>query len=168
METEQISNFLSSLSGSIDAGNIDLYKEIIKTSEIKQFGDYESFYFAVIYPFENFINGFIKSEISTNHDVAFLMKNSQFIERNFQSLIEQKDGFACSADKSRTIMSCLINFYKTGDEITFNYDAEYTYHLPKEIFKTHEHIVLFYEGLKSLFSGQSEKHVKALAMVLEV
>lgn len=164
--TAQITSFLESFSDGITSSNKELYKRIIKDSDITSFSNYEEFYFAVLYPFENLMDGFVRSKILDNSDVAFLMLNSQFVERHFEEIIKTKEGWPCCADKSRTIISSLIKFYSTGEEIKFNYEAEYTYHLPKKVFNNHEHIVAFYEGLKSLFYGKSEKHLKALMLVL--
>lgn len=168
MKTKDLADFLSSLSESIEADKMKLFKEIINSSEIQQFDNYEEFYFAVIYPFENFISCFIQSEIARNQDVVFLMQNSRFVERNFRSLIEQREGAACCADKSRTIVKRLIDFYTTGNKIDFDYDGEYTYHLPREIFNNHDDVVMFYEGLKSLWYGQHARYLEAMKKVLDL
>jgi len=162
MEKNKIKDFLISLSNKIDDDNIELYKKIIEGSEIKHFDGPEEFFYAVIYPWENFITGFLNNEISLNRDVVFIYENSQYIDRSFSNLFEKFEGSACSSDKSRTIIKRLLHFYLTGDKIEFDYSAEYTYHLPTEIFKTHDVIVLFYEGLKSLLYGNNEKYLKAL------
>lgn len=157
-------SFLGGWCGDITSENKALYQKIIEGSEIQSFNnnDYEEFHLSIIYPFNNFIDGFIRSEISDNHDVAFLMANSEFVEHHFEEWVRRKEGAPCSADKSRTIIRSLIKFYSKGKKIAFNYEAEYTYHLPKTVFKTHDQIVEFYEGLKSLFYGKPEKYLKAL------
>lgn len=162
MKTSDLTNFLASLGESISANNKELYKKIIESSELKNFDDYEEFYLSVLYPFENFIDGFVRSKYSDNSHVAFLMANSQFVQCHFEEVLKNKEGFGCSADKSRTIIKRLIKFYSTGVPIEFNYEAKETYHLPKSVFKTHDQIIEFYEGLKSLFYGKSEKYIRAL------
>lgn len=166
MKTKDLTAFLTSMSDSIEEEEFELYRKIIEGSEIPQFDSYSEFYIAVLYPFEKFIRGFIKSEIANNDDVVFIITNSRFIENNFQRLIEDKEGMGCCADKSRTIMMRLIDFYTTGNKIVFNYEAEYTFHLPKTVFKTHDHIVMFYEGLKSLWHGNNQKYLQVLLTVL--
>jgi len=168
METSELVGFLEAFKGSMSDDNKNLYKKIIESSEISGFTGYEEFYFAIIYPFDNFIDGFVQSEISDNEDVIFLMRNSQFIENNFQELIVNKEGSACCADKSRTIIKRLIEFYITGEKIEFDYEAKYTYHLPKTIFKSHDHIVSFYKGLQGLFYGKNEKYLQSLRLVLAI
>ena len=168
METAQITSFLESFRDGITEGNKKLYKKVIESSEIKGFDNYEEFYFAVIYPFEQMLDGFVRSEISDNGDAVFLMTNSQFVESHFEGIVKNKEGFSCCADKSRTIMKMLIKFYSTGEKIEFDYDAEYTFHLPKTVFKTHDQIIDFYKGVKDLFYGSSQKYLKSLKATLEI
>jgi len=168
MKKENIINFLNTFCDDIDKSNLDLYKKIIENSKINNFNNYEEFFYSVLYPFDNFIEAYLKMNVSNNEDVIFIIKNSNFIENNFSNLIINKEGSACSSDKSGTIMNKLINYYKTGEKITFDYDAEYTYHLPKTIFKTHEHIIMFYIGLKKLFYGDNKKYIEALKIILNL
>lgn len=163
MEKDKIKEVLCSLLGTIEEDKIKLYKALIDEKCFDEINNYEDLYFGLIYPFENFISGLIMSEISTNEDYIFIMKESQFIERHFEKNIKTLEGgFACCADKSRAIIKALLNFYKTGERIEFNYNQEYTFHLPKIVFNTHENIIEFYEELKSLFYGDNEKYLKAL------
>jgi len=83
----------------------------------------------------------------------FAVKNHHMIERNFCGLFRLIEGAGCSADKSRTVMRMLIIFLRTGEEIKFNYDGEYTFHLPKKIFKTHTEIYAFFNALMRLQMG---------------
>ncbi len=70
---------------------------------------------------------------------------------------------ACCADKTRTIIKRLIDFYENGIRIEFDYTQEYTFHLPKIIFKIHEDIIEFYEGLKFLQNtGNPLKYLNAI------
>lgn len=165
MQKQDLTNFLDSMIGSLEQEEIDLFKQIIKTSEIDNLKGYEDFYYSVIYPFDKFVNGFIKSKIANNNDVVFIIKNQKYIKNNYTRIIEQKEGVQCVADKSRTIIKSLLNYYKNGEEISFDYDQEYTFHLPKEVFKTHDHIIKFYKGLKSLWYGDNRKYLEALSLV---
>lgn len=166
MEKTDLTNFLDSMIGSIEQKEIDLFKQILETTEIKNFEDYQEFFYAVLYPFEQFISGYIKSTMANNRDVVFIIKNQNYIEHNYAKIIETQEGSACSADKSRTIMRSLVNYYTSGKEISFNYEQEYTYHLPKKVFKTHDQIINFYEGLKNLWYGDNRKYLEALTKVL--
>lgn len=166
MEKEDLKKFLDSMLSSIGQKEINLYKSIIEANNINTIEDHEEFFLAILYPFEQFVSGFVRSEIANNRDVIFIIKNQNYIKNNFSRIIKQKEGSSCSSDKSRTIMMSLLNHYKTGEKIVFNYDQEYTYHLPNKVFRTHDHIIKFYEGLKNLWYGDNAKYLEALALVL--
>lgn len=50
----------------------------------------------------------------------------------------------------------------TGKKITFDYDAEYTYGYPKSVLKTHDEIINFYKGLKSLYYGKPTDYLNSM------
>jgi len=166
MKTEALKEFLNAMTDSIEKEKIELFEKIIDSSKIEQYDNPNEFFYAVLYPWEKFISGFLKSTINANKDVEFIFKNSQYIDRHFCNLFEKYEGSACCADKSRTIVNRLLKYYQEGEEIVFNYEAEYTYHLPKKIFKSHDHIIQFYESIKSLLYGNPEKYLEALKVVL--
>jgi len=166
LKKEAIKDFLNTMSDSIEKDTIQLFEKIIDSSEIKHYSNPEEFFYAVLYPWDKFISGFLKSVLKANKDVEFIFKHSQYIDRHFYNLFGIYEGSAYSADKSRTIVNRLLEFYATGKKIDFDYDVEYTYHLPKKIFKSHDHIVDFYEGLKSLLYGSPQKYMGALKAML--
>ncbi len=166
MEKEKIIDALHLISNSIENDKIELYKRLITEKCFDKIETIEEFYFGIIYPYDQFVTGLIKTEISSNNDVSFILKNSQFIECHFRYWIEKKEGSACCADKTRTILKQLIEFYKTGVEISFDYNQEYTFHLPKEVFKTHVSIIQFYEGLKFLYYGNPTKYLSCLQTLI--
>jgi len=90
----------------------------------------------------------------------FAVENYNVIERNFCSLFKSIEGSACSADKSRTVMHGLIRFLRTDEEIKFDYDGEYTFHLPKKAFKTHTQIYAFFNALMRLQMGTPVEFIK--------
>lgn len=127
-------------------------------------GDVTRFYFGLIYPINNAVEGLIAKEFSSR-EARFLVMNSTFVEENFKSLIVKYEGSACSADKSRTIMRALLKFYVSGKEIVFDHSQEYTYHLPKNVFTTHAEIVEFFDGLYRLYYGKSDSYMRAIINV---
>lgn len=168
MDTNAIKDFLDAFSDSITQENIDLYKKIIDKSEIKTFNNPEEFYFSVLYSWDKFISGFILTEISNNDDVKFIYKNYNFINRHFTEIFEKYEGsFAC-ADKSRTIIRNLLDYFINNKNIEFNYDNEYTYHLPKNFLKTHDDIIEYYNSLKGLYYGRFENYFKSIGKILEI
>jgi hypothetical protein len=170
MENNQIKNFLDNMFNSISQENIDLYKKIIGENEfnVAELSDFNSFYFKLIYPFEKFLSGFVRTEISNNDELVFIYKNSQFIKHHFEYWIEKIEGSTCSADKSRTIMRALINHYKTGEEIVFNYNQKYTFHLPKIVFKDQLLITEFYKSVKNLYYGNPTQYINCLKVLSEI
>ncbi len=157
--------FLNSLSGIIENDKIELFNKIIDESILKRFDSPEEFYYAVLYPWEKFISGYIKSTMGTNKNVEFIYENSQFIDLHFINLFIKYER-SCSADKSRTIIRKLLDFYLNGNKIEFNYEQEYTFHLPKKIFKEHQDIIDFYEGLVLLKQGNPEKYLISLNKIM--
>ena len=162
MKKDKIKEVLNGMFDNIGKEQIELYQSLIDKKCPVNITNIEEFYFRLIYPFNEYISGLIKSEISTNCDVVFIIQNYFFIENHFINLIKIVEGSVCSSDKSRTILRCLFDFYKNGNKIKFNYNQEYTFHLPKLIFKTHENIIEFYEAIKNLYYGNNEKYLKVL------
>ncbi|MDB4726133.1 hypothetical protein OAF54_01760 [bacterium] len=105
--------------------------------------------------------------MSDNDDVIFILSHSSFIESNFKNLFEKYEGSSCCADKSRTIVKSLIHHFVTGEPIRFNYDQEYTYHLPKGMFRVHSEIIGFYKALKALHYGKFDKYITELGSIMQ-
>jgi len=167
IKTDELKDFLTAFSGSIENEQLELYKKIIENSEMKSFNGANEFFYAVLYPWEKFISGFLKTKLKASDEVVFIYKNSQYIDRNFAELFRKFEGLACSADKSRTIVKAILNFYTTGEKIDFDYEGEYTYHLPETIFKNHDDIILFYRGLRNLMSGNSLVYLESLKKLID-
>lgn len=165
---EGLTNFLDTFSDSIDKENVELYKKLIKNAPMLNFSldSYEEFFYAVLYPFDKFVEGLIRSEICNNDDIIFIYKNSNFIEHHFDMVIESREGGCCCADKSRTIIRSLIRHFRTDTEIVFDYGQEYTYQLPETVFTKHRDIVSFYEAIKALYYGNSIEYLKCLKEIM--
>lgn len=165
LDKDAIKNVLDGMLGVIEKKMVELYKSFIDKTHYRETNSVDEFYFALICPYDMFLSGLIKTEISDNRDVEFILKHSQFIKSHFEALIRGFEGHACCADKSRTIMEGLLGFYKEGKQIGFDHEQKYTFHLPSVIFKTHESIVGFYEGLKTLYYGNPEKYLTELQKI---
>jgi len=166
MKTDAIKNVLNAMSDSIGKENVELYQKLIEGSGIKKVEDIEEFFYMLIYPHQKFLKGLIDCEISKNDSVKFIYLHHNFIEYNFVKIIQDKEGSACSADKSRTIIRALCNWFIKGERIDWNYEQEYTYHLPKTVFNTHEEIIDFYNGLENLYYGNYKSYLEALKKVI--
>jgi hypothetical protein len=158
---KDIHNVLDAFIGTIDKENLDLYKRLVGSRPNIKIKDYEDFHFLLVYPFEKFLKGMIQNTFGGCYaDIEFILLNSQFIERQFIELIRKIEGSACCADKSKSIMKRLIRFFETGEEITWDYNAEFTYGMPKMIFTTHNEIITFYQSLVKLFYGDPTPYIK--------
>jgi hypothetical protein len=162
MKKDKIKEVLNNMVDSIDQQNIELYNKLIDEKCYGDINNIAEFYYGLLYPHEKFINGLIKSEISNNNDVVFILTNSKMLEMNFRYWIEKVEGSAYCADKTRTILNHLYLFYKDGTKIVFDYTSEYTYQLPKTIFKSHESIIEFYEAIEYLYYGNPTKYLNVL------
>lgn len=163
---ESIKNVLNMMSDNIGKENVELYKKLIEQNGIKKIDDVDDFYIMMVYPYEKFLKGFIQVEISKNDEVKFLLLHYNFVEYQFQKIIVDTEGSACSADKSRTIMRRIFNWLNKGEKIEFDYNGEYTYHLPKKVFTTHDDIVSFYEAVKNLYYGNYKPYLEALGKII--
>ena len=160
---DAISNVITALATSADAENVELYRKIIGENGLCAVVDPEAFYFKMLYPFEQFIGGYIRTEITDSIELTFLLLHSQFVERLFIAEIKKREGWACSADKSATIIKCLANFFRTGSKIAWNYEGDYTYHLPKKVFTTHDSIIEYFNAIWRLYYGNSDKYLDWLS-----
>lgn len=129
-------------------------------------GDYQMFHFGLCHPLEQVVDGLL-ADVTHSHEARFLLKHSQFVESHFRYLIEKREGTACCADKSRTLMRALLRFYVTGEEIRFDYGQDFTYHLPRTVFTSHGDIVAYFVGVYCLYYGRPEAYLKAMADVLQ-
>lgn len=149
IENKSIENVLTGVLEGFKQENIELFKKLYgdKKIEIK---DPETFFFEFIYPHEKLMDGLINSTLGNNNELVFLLTQYKFIECHFEKLIQRREGHSCCADKSRTIMRSLFKHFVSGEKIEFNYEAEYIFHLPEKIFKTHDDILDFKKSLKML------------------
>lgn len=163
---ESIKNVLNMMADNIGKENVELYKKIIENNGIKKLDDVDDFYIIMMYPFEQFLKGLIHCEISKNKEAQFFLLNYDFIEHQFNKIIVDTEGSPCSSDKSRTIMRRLFTWFDKGTQIEFDYSGEYTYHLPKNVFTTHDEIIEFYNGVKNLYYGNYKSYLEALKKTL--
>lgn len=163
---DSIKNVLELLSDSIGKENVEIYKKIIEERGFKNITNTEEFYFGLIYPYEKFLKGLIQTEISRKERIKFLLLHSKFIENQFNKIIVDVEGSACSSDKSRTIMKRLYLWFNEDIRIYWDYDGEYTFHLPKKVFTTHDDVVSFYESIENLYYGNYKKYLIELKKIM--
>lgn len=169
---ETIKATLEGMFDSISKENIELYKRLKDETKGIEIKNPEDFYFQMVYPFEKYLEGLVSFELSDTEKsqlgkLQFLLINSRFIESHFEKLIIMKEGTGCCADKSRTIINALFVWFKDGIKINWNYQQEYTFHLPKKIFKDHDSIIEFYDGIHQLYYGNLEKYLKTFHKIMQ-
>lgn len=167
MDKIAIKQTLDLMIDSIGDNQVKLYKSLIDKKCYDKINNIDEFYFGLIYPFEQFISGLIKIEISKNEDIVFILKYSNFIKSHFENWIKKIEGSACCADKSSVILKSLYSFFKDNKSIEFNYNQEYTYHLPKTIFNTHDKIIDFYKSIKNLKYGHPDLYFKEVEKLIK-
>ena len=165
-----IANVLSAMLSSIDNESSIAYQQAKETPAfvdavrtIKAM-DVEGFRFSIIFPFDQMIEGLLNEHVKS-HEAKFIFRHWDFIESHFERIIDRLEGSACCADQSRTIAKHLLVSLITGENFEFNYNQEYTYHLPKLVFKTQEENIMFFKALHRLYYGQPEQYLKSLLAI---
>jgi len=133
----------------------DTVKDLLKVDTSSP----EQFWFSFSYPISKVISTLIKKDAAHKEELLFLYKHYSFVETHFSALFSSVEGGPCCADKSRTMVSFLARYFKTGEEIELDYTQEYTYHLPNKILKTREDILEYFNALWALYYGRSEKYL---------
>lgn len=128
-----------------------------------ELGDFRGFYFDLQYPFEQVIDGLLEVAFPKDHRAQFLMRNSQFVQGQFRGVIERHEGRSCCTDKAGFLMSALLRFFRTGQEIVIDRDQEFTYHVPKALFQSHAEIMAFFDAVRSLWFGRASDFVIVMA-----
>lgn len=161
---DTLKHVIKTLLETIEDNNLALYKKIIQDKKLIVKTP-EEFYFTFSYPYEQFLRGYLQIEHSKNEDLQFLMLKADFIEHHFEKIIEKYEGSTCCADKSRHLLNCLYAYYKEAKPITFDYQQEYTYHLPKKVFITETSIIDFYKAIQDLYYGKIDNYLNILAKI---
>lgn len=165
---EGLKHVLTSLFDGMQAEEIALAKAVFNAAEITPerlagIKNVEEFFFALVYPYQKFLKGFVSIHFKGNAEAQWLFTHHSYIQKQYEHFIVKHEGGACSVDKSRTIINELA-MWKLGrkERIEWDYTGEYTYHLPKTVFTTHESITEFYESLVSLYYGNPDKYLNYL------
>lgn len=165
---EGLKNVLTSLFDGLKAEETELAQAVLaatgKTPEmLADIKNVEEFFFTLMYPYQKFLNGFVQIHFKGNQEAQWLFTHHTYIQKHFEKFIVDHEGGACSVDKSRTIINNLA-MWKLGriEKIVWDYEQEYTYHLPKVVFLHHDSITAFYEALLSLYYGNPAKYLSYL------
>lgn len=85
--------------------------------------------------------------------VLQLFEGSRFHQNLLSNHFKETEGFGCSVDKARTVIKALCHGAIYGQYPTFNYEGEYTFHLPKDSLKTPEQLKIWGNLACRAFAG---------------
>ncbi len=171
---KSLQSVLGAMMGAIDAESAEAYREFANTPQALaavdaiENGKFDAFYFALQYPIDKLIDGLLSQHTPRDaYDIQFIFKNYRLVERHLRRIIEKHEGAGYCADKSNSVLRALLRFLRTGQEISWNYDQEYTFHLPRIAFTDHATTFAFFKSLKNLQLGHPEPYLQALLAVEE-
>lgn len=125
-------------------------------------GQPDAFFHALPSHLDRLLEGFLLTILPENREAHFILSRYSFLNSHFKKIIERREGSSCSADKSRTILSRLLQYYLNGQEVVFDPGEEYTFGHPTVVFTTHREIVEFFEALRNLYYGIPGKYLAIL------
>jgi hypothetical protein len=128
-------------------------------------GDPESFRSAYSSPVEQAADALLRHALPHSPDARFLFANARFVSMQFRRLIEHYEGMSCCADKTRTVVRALARTLVHGGRIEFDRNQEYTFHLPKRVFATHDEIHGFFKAVQSLHYGYGQAYAGQLQIL---
>lgn len=167
MEYDDMKNTLDQMLMALNTQNVNKAKNLLDDDIIQQIGEsildgnLDELNTIVFSGYINTIEDICKYLGLCDHG-SFLVQHYNYIENSFSQMYIRYEGFACSSDKSRTVAKRLFNFYKANVMISFNPEADYTYHHPKKILNDHESIVQFFTALKSLYYGSPQQYLNCI------
>lgn len=161
-----LSSVIGGLFSSIISEQDTKFKEIIDQLDFDDKTTHEELYFGFLKDQSDLADSLIRNKITKNKDVAFIYKNSDWIERFYNKLIKEKEGSACSSDKSRTIMTRLVNYYSSGIDMNFDWSGKYTFNMCRKVFTRQNEIITYYEAIRALKYGDFKPMLMALPTVL--
>jgi hypothetical protein len=126
---------------------------------------FEKFHKAIVMKSDDILEGIVEHVFGDNYEIAFLIKQYDFLYQHLEKLFTKFEGHASCVDKTRTVLAYLLLNKAKGTRIEFDYDGEWTYHLPKKILTSHEEVIKFFDAMINLYYGSHEKY---LALLLEV
>ena len=161
-----VNNIFNSIIGSRNKeldNAVDNIPEELKTTlqQAMEKFNYEQIHLLVLEKFTDMKESLIRLAAKENKTI-WLMLHISFVENQFSKQIKLHEGFSCSHDKVKTIIKALLRWFEEGREIHFNYEQEYTYHLPTHIFNTHDEVINFFNAIHDLYYGKPDKYLQCL------
>lgn len=126
---------------------------------------FEEFHEKIVGKSEDLIEGIVEHVFSDgreNSEISFLIKQYDFVYHHLEQLFTKFEGHACSVDKTRTVLAHLLLNKARGTRVVFDYNGEWTYHLPKKIMTSHDEVIEFFDAMIHLYYGRYEKYLTML------
>lgn len=92
--------------------------------------------------------------------LRYLLTHWSFVSNHVRGLVEQYEGSACCADKTRTILKMLAHHLAHGSPYAFNREQKYTFHLPTKVLLTLDDALSFMEALAHMSQGQTGPYLR--------
>lgn len=172
-KAESIKSVLDAMLKNISMEGMALYAEIyhepmiVEARKHAQNLDPGSFHFSLCNPIQQMVDAVVEGEFPHNRNAQFLMAHSQFIEGHLDSIFTKFEGSACSHDKTRAVLAHLLMFFLQGKRVEFDYEQQYTFHLPKKVLKDHDSIIAMFEALHHFYYGSPERFLSAYQCLVD-
>lgn len=170
MSGEEIENAFTFILNALIKSDIDdveenygkKIKELVK-SKYQLLKDVEYFDVYVNYQLDKIFRIFVKelypdAENNKIQKLFFLYRNYDYIENNIRNLIKNKDGWPCSADKSRWLMQSYKKYILENVVPDMTIEEKCYW---KPTFGTGQQWMDFCDGLFSLYCGHPVKYLKS-------
>ena len=115
--------------------------------------DPEEFWYKIIYKQDNYNDWMLHELITKNEELIYIYKNFNNLQSSFSAMFNDFEGMSCSSDKGSTVLKNIIKYYQVWKWTDYDYNQEYTFNLPKKIFKEKEMSLDFYKALKNVMYG---------------
>ena len=150
------------------------YKDIILMPEVAQAirnaasGDVSAFRQVIASPMENIMTALVEAALpeQQNGRAAFLLTHTDFVTSHFRAVYSEFEGNSCCADKAHTAVSALGMYFIQNKPIVFDYEAEYTFHLPVKVLANQVSILEFYEALYNLYFCRTKLFLSVMLNLL--
>lgn len=132
--------------------NAVLFDKIFKDGSI----NIEQYHLHFVTPQKRLSNGILKTKGIKSHQAIFLLNNLSFVKAHLESLIVEKEGCNECEEKSRRLVKMYFNY--------FEYNMPFIVRvLPKNVLKTEQEALDYFNAIYSLFHGQSKKYIEFLS-----
>lgn len=139
---------------------------VVEAKKALDAGNPFAFHRAVLHPVVRVIDGMLEEVVPSDYRAQFLFKHPQYIADHFETIISTYEGFSCRSDKAKTIVRAIALKLTQGTPICWNYDQEFTFHLPTKVFATEAAVLQFYDALIHLYLGNPSAYLVEMKSII--